>query len=1017
MKQILATVAGLLCLFVVLSPALALPPAQASSAAGPVSAAPDAFSFANPKNMSQTGDNHPAVLGASTDGTANGMYLGPSNSDVRNSYNLSFYGDFLNESLDTATTNAVGSLRMVSNSRGRLHAAWFHADTGGNVVIKYARKDPGTAGSQWRVSDIPGSGNSEGLKVIGIARGINDRIYVLWARNGLYARMAWTDNGVNWSPVQAVPGPFTSQSADFNIGASTDGYVMVGWFERNPNDIIVQVQSPGGTWSQLLDASQTSASAQDYSPRFATAPGGGIRLLWAGNDPSTSKVDGFYRQWSAAGGFGNIERIFRTAGGSNSRSFEIVTDTSGDDHVVWDDDTGRPENNVITYYVRRHAGTWTTPQAVLPQFGAALSRYPYVDYSTSPLGPKVHISTNSNLTGKFDNYYTFTDAGVQATATPIFTPTPCTHGVFKDVPSTHPFYGPITDLVNRGAISGYGDCTFHPENTITRGQAAKVIVLGFGFQQINPATGHFNDVAPGSTYYQVVETAYSHGIISGYADNSFRPNNNVTRGQLSKMVAIGKGWTLLNPATGTFRDVVPGSAFYQYVETAYSLGVISGYSCGTSCREFRPNNTATRGQAAKIIDLAITTNPPTATAGATNTPVPPTGTAVVPTATSVPPTSTAIVPTDTPVPASATPVPPTNTPVPPSETPVPPSVTPVDTSTTTPTNTATNTATNTPTVTPTPPIIFGFNPSSVEQFDTFTQVMITGQFFGPTAGSVRVNGDPVVVNSWSNTQIAFQITLNTPPGSTVVVTTADNRTTTSINQFTVGPRQHPFIRSYSPTSVAFGDTTTAITMQGVQFGTITGTVVLAGIYTATVQSWTNTTIIFHIAADTPAFSPIFVRVDSFKNGFYKEYGGFGVTGPSPTPTFTVTRTPTYTPTVTPTATRTATTTPTVTPTVITCTPLITLVHAQQQTASHQTSVYYHITDQAGTPLTGLTVNYQFVGQPNTGTLTDLGNGDYALNPCPILAGVATGVTVSTTNCGIPIARTDPIAQVGSLICP
>jgi hypothetical protein len=58
---------------------------------------------------------------------------------------------------------------------------------------------------------------------------------------------------------------------------------------------------------------------------------------------------------------------------------------------------------------------------------------------------------------------------------------------------------------------------------------------------LNPATPSFSDVAPGSTFYQYVETAKSHGIISGYSDSTFRPAGNATRAQLSKMLALALG--------------------------------------------------------------------------------------------------------------------------------------------------------------------------------------------------------------------------------------------------------------------------------------------------------------------------------------------------------------------------------------------------------------------------------------------------------------------------------------------
>src|SRR5207244_8630468 len=114
---------------------------------------------------------------------------------------------------------------------------------------------------------------------------------------------------------------------------------------------------------------------------------------------------------------------------------------------------------------------------------------------------------------------------------------------------------------------------------------------------------------PTDPFYSYIETAYDHGVISGYDCGpgclEFRPGNNVTRGQLCKIVVLAEGWTLYTPPTPTFRDVSPGDPFYEYVETAYEHSIISGYNCGTDCLEFRPGNNATRGQICKIVYLAI----------------------------------------------------------------------------------------------------------------------------------------------------------------------------------------------------------------------------------------------------------------------------------------------------------------------------------------------------------------------------------------------------------------------------
>ena len=101
-----------------------------------------------------------------------------------------------------------------------------------------------------------------------------------------------------------------------------------------------------------------------------------------------------------------------------------------------------------------------------------------------------------------------------------------------------------------------------------------------------PAQPHFSDVPTTNTFYCYIETAYAQGIISGYADGTFKPGNNVTRGQLSKIVVGAMSWQLDCPAQPHFSDVPTTNTFYCYIETAYEHGIISGYSDGT----FQPGN-------------------------------------------------------------------------------------------------------------------------------------------------------------------------------------------------------------------------------------------------------------------------------------------------------------------------------------------------------------------------------------------------------------------------------------------
>lgn len=88
----------------------------------------------------------------------------------------------------------------------------------------------------------------------------------------------------------------------------------------------------------------------------------------------------------------------------------------------------------------------------------------------------------------------------------------------------------------------------------------------------------------------------------------FRPVASATRGQISKIVANGASFTE-QPGDQIYEDVPPGSPFYDYINRLSRRGVMSGYPCGSvgePCGQdgkpyFRPNKLATRGQTSKIV--------------------------------------------------------------------------------------------------------------------------------------------------------------------------------------------------------------------------------------------------------------------------------------------------------------------------------------------------------------------------------------------------------------------------------
>jgi hypothetical protein len=123
----------------------------------------------------------------------------------------------------------------------------------------------------------------------------------------------------------------------------------------------------------------------------------------------------------------------------------------------------------------------------------------------------------------------------------------------------------------------------------------------------------FTDVQPTDTFYPFIRCLACRGIIGGYSDGTFRPNNDITRGQIAKMVSNAAGFT--EPVSGqTFEDVPTGSPFYEFIERLVGRGHMGGYQCGLRETEpcvppenrpyFRPNENATRGQISKIVSNA-----------------------------------------------------------------------------------------------------------------------------------------------------------------------------------------------------------------------------------------------------------------------------------------------------------------------------------------------------------------------------------------------------------------------------
>lgn len=108
----------------------------------------------------------------------------------------------------------------------------------------------------------------------------------------------------------------------------------------------------------------------------------------------------------------------------------------------------------------------------------------------------------------------------------------------------------IEAWLNKGLASGYQDGTFRPNNPVTRAEFAAFVNRAFS----TPSTGDkgkFSDLPETAWFYADVSKAVSAGIMGGYPDNTFRPNNPITRQEAASVLTrllgltVGDGGVLL----------------------------------------------------------------------------------------------------------------------------------------------------------------------------------------------------------------------------------------------------------------------------------------------------------------------------------------------------------------------------------------------------------------------------------------------------------------------------------------
>lgn len=161
---------------------------------------------------------------------------------------------------------------------------------------------------------------------------------------------------------------------------------------------------------------------------------------------------------------------------------------------------------------------------------------------------------------------------------------------FSDLGETHDNYDAIIYLYGEGMINGYGDGTFKPNNTLNRAELLKILVEGSGE---TPSVDQYHDCFSDVTtdwYAPYVCYAKEQGWVSGYPDGSFKPGDAVNKVEALKMLLNSQGVTINTPSDAPFSDVPATEWFAPYVAEAKSLDILEEDS-----ENFQPDADRTRG--------------------------------------------------------------------------------------------------------------------------------------------------------------------------------------------------------------------------------------------------------------------------------------------------------------------------------------------------------------------------------------------------------------------------------------
>lgn len=175
-------------------------------------------------------------------------------------------------------------------------------------------------------------------------------------------------------------------------------------------------------------------------------------------------------------------------------------------------------------------------------------------------------------------------AATPVTALGLAISPPAAHAVtYTDITPGIPFYTEITWAINKGLLPGFADGTFRPEESIDRQNLARVVYTYRGKPTYTPPTkSPFTDVPVGHPFYKEINWLVAQGITRGYIDKTFKPAHVVERNAFAAFLYRMAGEpTYIPPVKPYFPDAPPSTPFYKEICWLKDMKITTGWNDGT----------------------------------------------------------------------------------------------------------------------------------------------------------------------------------------------------------------------------------------------------------------------------------------------------------------------------------------------------------------------------------------------------------------------------------------------------